>query len=223
MSSFDNIESKALQHHLRVAFVIIAVNHCIGLLGLNSTFYHALFEKISFLNLLLSFILVMIFHRPFDLRLFIFCVFAFMVGMAAEIAGVNTAYIFGSYHYTPPFGWQVMGVPLIIGINWILLSYVCGVVVAGLFQRVLLRIISAGILMVWIDLLLERFAIRHHFWVWESSVPPLSNYVSWFCISIIIQIGYIALIPYSRNPLAPYYLAILLLFLSGDMLISFCR
>ena len=223
MSSFDNIESKALQHHLRVAFVIIAVNHCIGLLGLNSTFYHALFERISLLNLLLSFILVTIFHRPFNSRFFIFCVFSFIVGMASEIAGVNTGYIFGSYNYTPSFGWQFMGVPLIIGINWILLSYVCAIVVDGFFRRVIIRIISASMLMVLIDLLLERFAIRHQFWVWELSLPMLFNYISWFCISVIIQIVYIALIPYAHNGLARYYLIILLLFLSGDMLISFCR
>lgn len=222
MSSSDKMESIALHHHLRVAFVIIAVNHCIGLLGLNSTSYHALFDNISFINLLLSFILVMIFHRSFDSRFFIFCLFSFIVGMAAEIAGVNTGYVFGSYHYTPSFGWQIMGVPVIIGINWILLSYVCGVVVAGYFRRKVFRIIVAGILMVLIDLLLEHFAIRHHFWVWASSSPPLWNYISWLFISIIIQIAYVKLIPDTNNPLGGYYLIILSLFLSADLLLSFC-
>ena len=222
MNSSDKVTNNPLHHYFRAAIIIIFINHLIGLLGLNSPMWQSQFEKIASVNLLLSFVLVMVFHGSFDSRFFIFCAFAFIVGMAAEIAGVSTGQVFGSYYYTPSFGWKVMGVPVIIGINWILLSYVTAVAVTGYFQHLLFRVVAAALLMVLIDLLLEHFAIRHHFWVWYQSSPPLQNYISWFFVSVIIQIVYITLIPDTLNVSARYYLIILLLFLSADLLLSFC-
>lgn len=220
MNSLDKSRRASLRHVKFGAILVIAVLHLVGLFGLNSIGYHTHFEKVASLNLLFSFILIMTFHRPIDGRFFAFCAFAFITGMAAEIAGVNTGWVFGSYYYTSSFGWQIVGVPVIIGVNWILLSYATAVVAYSYFQIVLIRIVSAASFMVLIDLLLERFAIRHHFWVWTSSSPPLYNYISWFIVSIIIQIVAVNLIPDKRNVLARHYLVILLLFLSADLLIS---
>jgi uncharacterized membrane protein len=221
MNSSDKFKNKPWQGYFRTAIMVISITHFIGILGLNSASYHSIFEKIASLNMFLSFILVMSFHRPFDSRFLIFCGCAFIAGMTSEVIGVRTGYIFGSYYYTQAFGCQVMGVPLSIGINWLLLSYSNAVLVAGYFRKFTSRVITAAALMVLIDLLLEPFAIKHHFWVWNSSTPPLQNYISWFLVSIIIQIAYIKLIPDTLNKSAGYYLLILLLFLSMDFLLSF--
>jgi putative membrane protein len=117
MNSSDKVTNKSSYHYCRSVVIIIFINHFIGLLGLNSAPCHSLFEKLTSINMLLSFILVIVFQRPFVKRFFIFFICAFMVGMAAEIAGVNTGRVFGSYYYTPSFGWQFMGVPVIIGVS----------------------------------------------------------------------------------------------------------
>ncbi len=206
-------------HFASVALVVMVISHLIGIVGLNSNRYNELFESIASINLLLSFILVIVFHTPVNRNLFLFCIFSFILGMGAEITGVNTGYPFGLYHYTPSFGRRVAGVPYIIGINWILLSYVAGVVVNGRLIGEWQKIAGASFLMVAIDLLLEGFATRHHLWTWQADAPPFQNYVSWFIISAIIQVAFRRLIPFSVNPNAAAYLIILLLFLFADLLI----
>ena len=202
------------------AIIVLVVNHVIGVAGLNNPAGHEVFERLSNINLLLGFFLVLLFHTPVNRNLFWFCVFSFTVGMMAEIAGVNTGYPFGSYSYTPTFGRQVYGVPVIIGINWILLSYVTGVAVNNVLHGGWQKILAASALMVAIDLLLERFAIRHHFWIWRDKVPPVQNYISWFIISIVIQFAFRKLIPASINRNAIAYLVILFVFLITDSLLS---
>jgi hypothetical protein len=92
---------------LGICFLVI--NHAIGVMGLNSEIHKQDFENISWLNLLLSFILVFVFQRPLHNRLLLFAVLAFCIGMVAEMLGVNTTFPFGSYYYTEKFGPQILG------------------------------------------------------------------------------------------------------------------
>ena len=48
--------------------------------------------------------------------------------MLAEILVVSYGIIFGNYKYGEILGYKVLGVPLIIGINWCILSLIKGVV-----------------------------------------------------------------------------------------------
>ena len=203
------------------ALMLMSINHFIGIIGLNSHAYNELFESLAGVNLLLSFLLVIPFHKSLNRHLLLFCGVSFTVGMLAEVAGVNTGYPFGNYTYTPAFGWQVYRVPVIIGINWTLLSYVTGVVANKLGPAEWQKILAASFLMVVIDLLLENFAVRHHFWVWKDNMPPIQNYLSWFGISVVIQFGFRKLIPDSINPNAGAYLVILILFLFADLLFAY--
>ncbi|MBK7149501.1 MAG: carotenoid biosynthesis protein [Bacteroidetes bacterium] len=205
----------------RLALVIIlfmVINHTIGVVGLQVDSLQATFESVSWLNLLLSFVLVGGFQRPFNKRFFLFALLAFSLGMLAEVLGVNTGFPFGSYYYTEKFGWQILGVPLIIGLNWALLSYCCGLLIQDYFKADLWKVLSASALMLLIDLLLEPFAIRHRFWVWQSVTPPLQNYLSWFVVSLPIQYGFLKLLPTSKNQIALPYLLILVLFLLADLI-----
>ena len=202
------------------AMLIMAITHAIGIIGLNSHKYHVLFENIASINLVLSFLLVITFHKPVNRNLFLFYALSFSIGMLAEVCGVNTGYPFGLYYYTSTFGWQVYGVPFIIGINWILLSYIAGVASNMLLWAEWQKTLAASVLMVVIDLLLENFATRHHFWVWHDKIPPLQNYISWFVISLLIQFGFRRLLPASVNWNAIAYLVILFLFLISDLVLA---
>lgn len=201
---------------LGICFLVI--NHAIGVMGLNSEIHKQDFENISWLNLLLSFILVFVFQRPLHNRLLLFAVLAFCIGMIAEMLGVNTTFPFGSYYYTEKFGPQILGVPVIIGINWVLLSYCCGNVTDRYIHSKWLKVLSASALMLALDLLLEPFAIRHSFWVWENGVPPLQNYISWFVVSLPIQYSFQYFLTGSRNSISLPYIIILALFLVADLL-----
>jgi putative membrane protein len=202
--------------------LLLVITHAVGVMGLNNNLYHHFFESIASVNLLFSFLMVIIFDTYSGAGLLWFSVFGFVLGMGAEVTGVNTGLPFGVYYYTPSFGWHVLGVPVIIGINWVLLSYITGVVVSRHLKAGWQKIMAAAALMVAIDLLLEDFAIRHNLWVWQNGTPPLQNYVAWFMIALIMQFGYQKLIPKSSNPNALAYLIILTLFLFADRVIAIC-
>ncbi len=50
----------------------------------------------------------------------LFCV---LVGFGVEVLGVHTGFPFGRYTYGPVLGWKLLEVPLVIGVNWLLLIY----------------------------------------------------------------------------------------------------
>lgn len=208
----------------RISYAVIAlliINQLVGIVGLNNRTYFQIFENLSGINLLLSFLLVICFHSPINKNLILFCSLAFSIGMVAEIVGVNTGYLFGHYSYTGAFGPEICRVPVIIGINWILLSYVSANVIAAYTSVNWQRITGASILMVAIDLLLESFATRHHFWVWQNSFPPVKNYISWFFVSLFIQFTFSKLLPDSLNVVGNAYFLILILFLLSDFVFAF--
>lgn len=195
----------------------MAILHLVGIIGLNTKAFAAGFERISWVNMLLSFVLILWCHQGgFITKLVMFFVLAFGMGMLAEITGVQSGVIFGSYYYTPVLGARVWGVPLIIGINWAVLAYATGVVLAEFEIPVWARIIAGATLMMLCDFFLENFAIKHHFWVWASGVPPIRNYIGWFGVSLLAHAIYAWLIPNSRNRLVWFYLPILILFLLAD-------
>lgn len=47
----------------------------------------------------------------------------YLIGIGAEIIGVNTGLLFGNYSYGNNLGPKIVGVPPIIGINWIVLIF----------------------------------------------------------------------------------------------------
>jgi len=205
-----------------VAIAMLIVNHIVGIIGLNIPVSRSLFENISYINLIISFVLVTAFHSPVNRNLYLFCAGAFVSGMAAEIAGVNTGFPFGAYSYTPALGPQLYHVPIVIGLNWILLSYVCAVFMKRFVKQGWGSIVAAGILMVAIDILLEGFAIRHHFWSWKNHIPPVTNYISWLLVSVFIQFVFQKLISGCTNVIASKYLLVLFLFLLLDQVVSSC-
>ena len=205
----------------KAAIIIIAVNHAIGVTGLNNGNFHHIFESLAGINLLLSFLIVIVFDAALNSAFLGFCIFGFVLGMGAEIMGVNTGFPFGIYYYTQVFGWHLFGVPVIIGVNWVLLSYITGIWANSYIQGEWQKILAASALMVVIDLFLEGFAIRHNLWVWQNIVPPVRNYVSWFIVSVLIQFVFRKLILASTNPVAMGYLVILFLFLFTDLLLAF--
>ena len=67
---------------------------------------------------------------------------SFIVGMVAEMLGVNFGYIFGSYQYGEALGWKLFGVPLLLGANWTILTVCSAAIAAQLYDRIIPRIIT---------------------------------------------------------------------------------
>ena len=111
----------------------------------------------------------------------------FLIGFLAEWLGVKYGFFFGDYSYGPNLGMKLDNVPIIIGINWVILSLAARGVVQRFFKLSILKIIIPSLLMVGLDILLEPIAPQLGYWSFDLMVAPPSNYRGWFLLSILIQ------------------------------------
>jgi len=131
-----------------------------------------------------------IYYRNLNNRKKVFFLFlTFFWGIFSEIIGVNTGLIFGSYEYGKTLGFQVLNVPLVIGINWVVTTVICGTIARQIKVQAPLQILVAIILMLILDGLIEPVAPKIDMWRFhhENGIAPLSNYITWALVSLPLQ------------------------------------
>ncbi|MEO8886062.1 MAG: carotenoid biosynthesis protein [Mucilaginibacter sp.] len=177
-----------MAHRTHIAIVLIILFHLVGLAGVFIPELKPLMLQIVPWHLLLMFLLLLFTHRTINGRFIVFFILIFIIGFAAEWVGVHKAWLFGNYAYGDTLGIKWQGIPLIVGINWFLLTYSTGVLLQRVAVKSLFaRLFYGGILLTLLDFLIEPVAIRDHYWHWAGgSDIPLKNYVTWFVLSAIM-------------------------------------
>ncbi len=185
----------------QIATGIAILFHAVGLVGI-LVFKSEIIIRSTPINLLLMFALITWTQEEKNTFFFIFLLAAVTVGIAAEIIGVNTGQLFGSYNYGEVLGYKFKGVPLIIGINWFIIIYCCGISIHTLMTmaveklaaetaspkksiKALSVIVDGATLAVFFDWIMEPAAIELGFWQWSEEIP-LYNYICWFVISMAL-------------------------------------
>ncbi len=186
-----------------IATAIAVLFHTIGLVGL------LYFDKDFFLaatpfNLLLSFALLLWTQSEKNIPFFIFAIACFVIGVVVEVIGTNTGLLFGDYTYGNVLGTKVRNVPLIIGINWIIIIYCCGISIHTLLIKTINRvaadtgkdpaalkalsvIVDGATLAVFFDWLMEPVAVKLGYWQWNGDGSiPVFNYICWFGVSLVL-------------------------------------
>lgn len=138
----------------------------------------------------------------------------YILGMSAEMVGVNTGILFGNYHYGENLGVKWFGVPLIIGINWIVLTFLTASICKRYIRNKWLAPICGAVLMVLLDFFMEPIAPVFDFWHWDAGYAPLKNFVDWFMVSFIMQLLVKNDLPSGKNPLILHHFAAQALFFS---------
>lgn len=133
------------------------------------------------------FILFLWANSYFSIKLIKVIIVIYLIGVLAEVLGVRYNIIFGNYYYGNSLGPQVFEVPLIIGFNWLTLSFATYGVSSYFFRNKTVIIIFASILMVLTDYIIEPMAGALDFWYWVGGNIPIQNYVGWFFVSLIIH------------------------------------
>jgi len=167
--------------------LLLVIFYTVGIVGLALPEYRESFLSLSFFNLMLSFVLLVLGRNEFSTKFWIYLLFAFSIGMAVEWIGVHTGYLFGDYYYGENLGVLWYGVPLIIGINWVMLTIISSSVAKLIQINKYIQALIGAILMLVLDLLIEPFAIVSDYWYWEGEIP-VSNFVTWFIIALFLQI-----------------------------------
>ena len=172
----------------KLAIAIISIIYLVGIVGLSIPL-HEDFVLLTPLNLLLSTGLVLYFHTHWQKKQIAGMLLVFMAGWTAEYVGVNTGLLFGNYTYGPVLGPQIGHTPLMIGVNWLLLSYAVAslLVWLKLSTNCLLNTLLGALVLTGIDILIEPVAMDLDFWQWEGDTVPLQNYIGWFVVALPIM------------------------------------
>lgn len=206
--------------------LLFHVSGCIGMF----TSHKDWFIQNTVLNLLLMFALILWTQKEKNVGFFFFFLLAFGVGMMVEMIGTNTGFLFGDYLYGVVLGPTINNVPWLIGINWFIVLYCSGVVVA-LFHNTLEAkyertgqklpkpimfaslVFDAAFLTTFFDWMMEPVAVKLGFWTWLGNGEiPLLNYACWFFISAVLLAVFKLLRFDKQNHFAVHLLIIQLLF-----------
>ena len=181
-----NLIEKLKQHPNGIKLFLVLF-YAIGVTAIYIPFTAGLFISLTPLALLLSFTLLMLFHKNFDLKTIGTFSLIFVAGYFVEVFGVNTGLIFGNYKYGETLGIKPLETPLIMGLNWILMIYLTASIIEKYKIPVLLKILVSSTIMVGYDLVLEQVAPKMDMWSWQNSSVPLQNYIAWFTIAVIFH------------------------------------
>ncbi len=114
-------------------------------------------------------------------------ILGFLTGMITEILGVQRGWIFGDYKYGNALGYKILGVPMLIGVNWALLTIITAAIAQQFYENLFMRIVIGVCLMILLDLLIEPIAPVLDFWAFEGGNAPLQNYIGWTAVAIFLQ------------------------------------
>jgi len=170
-----------------IVIVILFILHAVGGLALSFESLKPLFLSLTPMNLTLSFLLLVWANNDFSFNFYKVISFLFIIGYLVEVLGVYSGVLFGEYDYGATLGFQLLEVPIIIGINWILLAVSSFAVSSYFVTKPIYKIVLSTVIMVLLDLMIEPVAIRLDFWHWQGGAIPTQNYIMWFLVAMFMN------------------------------------
>ena len=170
----------------RWAIFTVWLFHISALLGISLGFEAWFVEKTPLNLLISSTLLFLVYPINTPRKYFLFLVF-WTGGMLAEWIGVHFGVLFGSYSYGENLGPKIDGIPILIGVNWALLTFITWSIATYLSKNNLLQLFLGASLMVLLDFFMEQNASRFNFWSFEGNIVPLKNYICWFLLALLFQ------------------------------------
>ena len=221
-------EKYMLKTKYQIATAIAIFFHAIGFVGMFIN--KKIFVATTGLNLLLMLGLLVYTQKKINIAYIIFFLLCFSTGIAVEIIGTSTGHLFGQYEYGKMLGPAIKNVPLVIGINWFIIMYCCGVAVYTVVEKLsnrleivtgerpkalkIVSLVSDGAMVAVIfDWIMEPAAIKLGFWKWlgDGEIPSF-NYLTWFGISTLLMIAFAFLKFEKQNIFAVHLLMIMAMF-----------
>ena len=172
-----------------ISIFIIWLFNLSGIVGILSS-YSAWFLGYTSLNLLIYVVLIIWNLENISKKVLIAFSIPFFIGFFTEYLGVNYGLLFGTYSYGNNLGIKIWGVPLMICVNWGLLTIITADLSRVIHKNIFVRSLLGGVLMMILDLIIEVSAPRFDFWQFENNTVPLKNYIAWFIIGSVAHYLY---------------------------------
>lgn len=207
------------KYQLQISVLLLLVFYGIGLGGMLLSDDAKLFASLSWLNLLVSGLVLFFNHKKWTVNLVFSLLIIAIAGFFVEVAGVKTGVIFGRYFYGDSLGWKWMDVPLIIGLNWVMLCYFSVYTWSKWFKSVGMVVLLASVTMVGLDMLIEPLAEKLGFWSWHGHQIPVRNYLAWWVLSVLFCGLLVMVKKSSENKIAPYLLVVQMAFFASLLIL----
>lgn len=181
---------------LYISIFISLLVHVSGIIGI-VYFQREFFLGMTPVNLMLMFMFLVWNERTLDRNWFRFFIATFLIGFFTEVIGVNTGWLFGNYDYLNFLGPKILGVPLLIGVNWFCIVF-CAIISVNAIPKISnlhpsLLAVGSAFVATFFDWVMEPIAITFGYWQWSNDHIPVYNYVCWFIISFLITLIYRAI------------------------------
>jgi putative membrane protein len=204
-----------------IAAYILIILYAVGLIG--STVFKLDLIKLTPINLIISAAILFYFHQPKNALFWIWAIGVFQAGYILELLGVTTGRIFGQYFYGNNLGPKMADVPVIIGLNWVMLCYVSMHTAEMFFNKIgkqntvnpIIKIALSALLMLYVDFLIEHVAPQLDFWYWKNGSIPIQNYTAWYIFAFAFMFVYQKLELPLTNKIAPWLYIFQLVFFAG--------
>jgi putative membrane protein len=197
---------------LKVSIIILIAFYISGIVGILTKNQTIDFLSLTPLNLLVNATLLLLNHQKGTNKQWLVFLIIAVIGYFIEVIGVTTGVIFGDYFYKTTLGWKLFETPLIIGVNWMLLTYGVVYTIGVKIKNTIGIALASAFVLVALDILIEPVAIKYDFWIWKQAIVPFKNYIAWFFISFILCYIVAHYKSVSKNNFAPYLLVMQFIF-----------
>ncbi len=171
----------------RILIAVAVLFHIIGFTGIG-ILHNGLISSATPFHLLLMAGLLLASYSS-DIKPFAkWAAIAYLIGFVAEAAGVHTGLVFGHYSYGTVLGPKLSGVPLLIGMNWVVVLIGAIAVASKISDKPLQQSLIAAAVATGYDWVMEPVAVKLGYWQWQGGVIPLYNYLCWLLISLQIAL-----------------------------------
>jgi bisanhydrobacterioruberin hydratase len=172
----------------KIILLLLAIFYVVGIIGISFTPWKDLLLSLTPLILGMSFAAIYVSRIERKTEWLYFLLFCGGIGWTVEWIGVHTGLLFGTYSYGANLGPKLDEIPVMIAVNWCLVTVTSASLVGRLKIYKWWRPMIAAFLMVILDVAIEPVAIQSDFWSWETAYIPMYNYVCWFFIGLFLQI-----------------------------------
>lgn len=167
------------------ARIIVTLLYSVGLIGL--IFFPSFFIPLSTFSLLLTVAVLTI--EEFSFKKLVLFLFVACSGFFVEWWGVHTGSPFGFYQYGSGLGIKWLDIPLVIGLNWVMLVWSSLALLRWTWNvnnRWILAL-GGGVLMTLMDVLIEPVAPHLEYWMFEMNQVPWNNYAAWLWLGVLFS------------------------------------
>ncbi len=166
--------------------VFLALYFIVDFIGVTIPATREFFISLTPVTVIFSFGILMFFHNGFNRNFWIFVSLILILSFLIEYTAIHISAVFGIHYYGNSLGYKVLGVPLLMSVNSLMLVYcsisaVSRIDLPGQFQLLLSAMIIVAYYFV-----MELVAPRLDFLYRPSGNAPVLNYFALFIAALFL-------------------------------------